>query len=216
VSAVSHPRLAQILGEIEARCAAYKHDSLVDAQRWADENWELGESPLIDLVRKGVLYCQLNGMDQTVGFELNKLGASVNNWSSITITESIARNELYGAVFVLHDYVDTALTVIDGQVAACQHATDVNQQLPSDEITSEDIAAVLQLDPKTVQNRVGDWPTVNGNRRPKVFSYADVRPLIISGWRAKAGDFPELYRDFQRILNERRQSKKKLGPTTGN
>jgi len=100
----SHARLAQILRDIEGRCANYKRHPLSEAQKWTDENWSLGTNPLIDVVKAGVTYCQLNGMDQHIGFELNQLGARVCGLSDTHLTERIAGVELFDAVAELREF----------------------------------------------------------------------------------------------------------------
>jgi hypothetical protein len=104
MSDATHNRLAEILSDIEARCVKYKRAPLEAAQQWADENWSLGDSPLSEVVTAGVRYCQLNSMDQTIGFDLNKLGTQVCRFLDMSLTEGQARVDLYGAVIELHEF----------------------------------------------------------------------------------------------------------------
>ena len=121
MSETSHPRLAQILSDIEARCAKYKRQPLDEAQQWADENWSLSESPLAEVVRGGVWYCQLHGMDQTIGFELNMLGARVCGFLDMYLTERLASVELFDAVFALREFASGVRSQIGWRAANDSH-----------------------------------------------------------------------------------------------
>jgi hypothetical protein len=128
MSVATHSRLAEILRDIEARCDKYKPVPLEEAQRWADENWSLGDSPLIDLIKAGVWYCNLHGMDQTIGFDLNKLGLHVCRFLDMYLTDSVARVELFGAVVALREFAHGVRTLIDSSSPSCGEDDNVTLQ----------------------------------------------------------------------------------------
>ena len=100
----SHTRLAEILSDIESRCADYKDSPPAEVQRWCKDNWSLGDSPLREVVASGVTLCQLYGMDQTIGYELNKRGTEVSCLLEMFPTEGIAHVKLGVAIFSLRDF----------------------------------------------------------------------------------------------------------------
>lgn len=111
-----HNRLAQILGDIESRCAKYRHQPLSEAQQWADDNWWGfgGDKPLMDLVILGCKYCNLHGLRIPTGLELSDLGAKVDSLKCLSLDDRVAR-DLSAAVRELLKFARDVLFVIDGQ-----------------------------------------------------------------------------------------------------
>src|SRR5215216_1959589 len=102
---MSHGRFAQILGEIESRCAKYKRHSLAAAQQWADQNWSLSDSPLSDVVTTGVRYCDVHGLRVSIGLQLKELGAKVCRLLDCHLTDELALqlgDSIYGLCEFAH------------------------------------------------------------------------------------------------------------------
>jgi hypothetical protein len=99
------------------------------AQQWANENWSLSDRPLTEVITAGIRYCQLHGMDQTIGFDLNKLGTRVCRFLDMHLTEEQASVELYDAVLALREFAHGVPVEIEWHLASNGYRR--NGELPS-------------------------------------------------------------------------------------
>jgi hypothetical protein len=202
----SHLRLAQILREIEDRCATFPRRSTAALQSWAEKNWSLGPDPLIDLVQAGIRYCQLNGMDQTIGIELAQAGHRLRAVLDSVIDDE-TRASLFPPVLDLEQLAREIRNAIEpdtdsgkgdynkGECDAIQDATDL--------VSHEDICGLVGVSRKRLQNLLSDWRE-KGAVIGDPCRYETIRPYLLEAWSNKSALFPKSFTDFKRILVERK------------